>query len=238
MPIVTPRRPAESPPSGVYERLSALIVSGRIAPGTRLVETEIARRLEVSRTPIREAMRRLTHEGLAHVIGSGAKTHIAVSPATQADLIDLFGIIGALEGVAGRGVVELARPVRRSLATALADQNAMFAKAARAQPRDFDRFFAAHDGFHTVLVDRCATERLRQLIEGVRPQIKRYELLYASAVGQDFSESLAEHRAIISAVRSGTADAVERAIRRNWSNSARRLSSGLGAVTALGDYRA
>src|SRR5687767_5473387 len=88
----------------VYARLRALIVAGRIAPGTRLVETEFAQRMAVSRTPVREAIRRLAHEGLAQVVSAGAKTQVAVAPATVADLIDLFAIIGALEGVAGRGV--------------------------------------------------------------------------------------------------------------------------------------
>jgi len=220
--------------------MRALIVTGRVAPGTRLVETELARRLAVSRTPVREAIRRLAHEGLARVVGRGAKTQIAVAPATVADLIDLFSIIGALEGLAGRGAERLSKTERRELAAELAELNSTFDSLARARPRDYDRFFAAHDAFHARFVERCATERLRQLIDAVRPQVKRYELLYATAVGRDFSESLREHQAIISAFRSGTAGNVENAIRINWSNSARRLSQGLrsAAWTAVGDFRA
>src|SRR5688572_20781185 len=96
-----PARSAQRTPPGtreVYARLRSLIVAGRIAPGARLVETEFARRLAVSRTPVREAMRRLAQEGFATVVGSGAKTQMAVAPATLADLQDLFAIIGALEG--------------------------------------------------------------------------------------------------------------------------------------------
>jgi DNA-binding GntR family transcriptional regulator len=223
----------------VYARLRGLIVAGRIAPGARLVETEFARRLAVSRTPVREAMRRLAHEGLATVVGSGAKTQMAAAPATLADLQDLFAIIGALEGLSGRGVDRLSRHQRRALAAELTRLNAMFAKRANARRRDFDRFFAAHDAFHEHFVERCATLRLRQLIEIVRPQVKRYELLYATAVGPDFSESLREHRAIIQAIRSGSHDAVERAIRLNWSKSAERLARAAagGTLRALGDYR-
>ena len=223
----------------VYDRLRGLIVAGRIAPGARLVETEFARRLAVSRTPVREAMRRLAHEGLATVVGSGAKTQMAVAPATLTDLQDLFAIIGALEGVSGRGVDRMSRQQRRTLASELTRLNARFTKLANARRRDFDRFFAAHDAFHAHLVERCATLRLRQLIESVRPQVKRYELLYATTVGRDFSESLREHRAIIRAIRSGTSDAVERAIRLNWSKSAKRLARGgaWGELHALGNYR-
>jgi DNA-binding GntR family transcriptional regulator len=230
-----------APPSkhDVYGRLRALIVAGRIAPGTRLVETEFARKMSVSRTPVREAIRRLAQEGLAHIIMAGAKTQVAVAPATVADLIDLFAIIGALEGVAGRGVERLTPPERRALAAELTALHARFARYARDWRRQSERFFESHDAFHSRIVERCATARLRQLIATVRPQVQRYELLYASAVGHDFSASLREHRRIISAIRTGPVDRVERAIRLNWSNSARRLAAGLGAVpvTAIGDYR-
>jgi DNA-binding GntR family transcriptional regulator len=233
--------PARSAPGDdAYDRLRALIVAGRIAPGTRLIETEFARRLHVSRTPVREAMRRLAHEGLAHVVGSGAKTQMAVAPVTRSDLIDLFAIIGALEGVAGRGVETLDRKARGVLAAELADQNAAFETQCKARPRDFSRFFAAHDAFHTRFVERCASDRLRHLVDAVRPQVKRYELIYAHAVGQDFGDSLREHRAIVAAFRSGDPDQTELAIRSNWSNSARRLAAGaaLTPLPALGDYRA
>ena len=227
------------PAPDVYRRLRSLIVAGRIAPGTRLIETEVAGRMAVSRTPVREAIRRLAHEGLAHIVRAGAKTHIAVAPATVADLIDLFAIIGALEGVAGRGVDRLNTRERNRLAADLSTLNARWAGLAKARQRHSDAFFESHDAFHARLVDGCASDRLRSLIEAVRPQVKRYELLYATAVGTDFAASLREHRRIITAVRSGTAREAERAIRLNWSNSAARLSTGLAdaGMGALGNYR-
>lgn len=223
----------------VYERLRALIAHGRVPPGMRMIEVELARRLAVSRTPVREAMRRLMQEGWAQVVSTGAKTQIAVAPVTRADLVDLFGIIGALEGMAGRGAAARDSGDRRVLAGELTTVNNAFAAEARRRKRRLEHFFAAHDAFHQVLVERCATVRLRALIASVRPQVQRYELIYAGAVGADFSESLREHRAIVSAFRSGTADAIERAIRLNWSNSAKRLLDGsrAAAIPGLGDYR-
>lgn len=225
--------------SEVYDQLRDLVVTGQIAPGSRLVEAEVATQLRVSRTPAREAMRRLAQEGLARSVGAGKRTQMAVAPVTRADLADLFLIVGALEGAAGRGVVTLTPVERRDLAAQLAALNARFTAFAHARSRDFPRFFEAHDAFHRCFVERCASERLRHLIDSVRPQVKRYELLYASVVGHDFSESLSEHRAIIATFRSGTADAVEAAIRRNWSNSAKRLIAGSApaGIRDLGDYR-
>lgn len=221
-------------------RLRDLIVTGRVAPGTRLVETEFARRLLVSRTPVREAVRRLTQEGLAHIVSTGRRVQIAVAPVTLSDLGDLFSVIGALEGVAGRGAERLSGARRRNLADRLAEQNARFAALSKALPRDFGLFFEAHDAFHALFVETCASQRLRLLIDAVRPQIKRYELIYANVIGHDFEESVREHRAIVSAFRSGTAGAVEHAIRGNWFKSADRLfrAPGARALRALGDYRA
>jgi DNA-binding GntR family transcriptional regulator len=226
--------------SQVYDQLRDLVVTGQIAPGSRLLEAEVASQLRVSRTPAREAMRRLAQEGLAQSVGAGKRRQMAVAPVTRADLADLFLIVGSLEGVAGRGVIALSPAERRSLAAQLAALNARFTALARARSRDFPRFFEAHDAFHRCFVEQCASERLRHLLDAVRPQVKRYELLYASVVGRDFSESLAEHRAIIAAFRSGTAEAVEGAIRRNWSNSANRLVAGSApaGIRDLGDYRA
>lgn len=231
--------PAAPRPNDVYARLRALIVAGRMAPGTRLIEAEVADQLEVSRTPVREAIRRLAHEGFATVINAGAKTKVAVAPATVTDLLDLFAIIGALEGVAGRGVVRQAPAERRALAADLVRLNDRFGRLAASGRRGSEEFFESHDAFHATLVTRCATERVALLIAGVRPQVKRYELLYATAVGTDFGPSLREHRAIIAAVRSGSAGEVERAVRLNWSNSAARLAAGVAAtpIAALGSYR-
>jgi DNA-binding GntR family transcriptional regulator len=226
-------------PDDVYGRLRTLIVAGRMAPGTRLIETEVAGKMAVSRTPVREAIRRLAHEGLAQIIKVGAKTQMAVAPATVADLVDLFAIIGALEGVAGRGVARLTMADRRDLAGELTTLNDRFGRCAKNRLKAPDQFFESHDAFHARFVERCASERLEKLVTGVRPQVKRYELLYATAVGSDFTASLREHRAVIAAIRSGPAAQVEKAVRLNWSNSAARLSAGLAsaALASLGTFR-
>ena len=226
------------PNDEVYDHVRGLIVSGRIAPGTRLVETELARTLAVSRTPVREAIRRLAQEGLANAVGTGAKLQVAVAPATVTDLLDLFAIIGALEGLAGRGLAALERGERLALARNLGARNDRFARLSR-RPLRTPEFFDSHDAFHSAFVERCASDRLRQLIEAVRPQVKRYELLYATAVGTSFNASLQEHRSIIAAMAAGDPDRVERAVRRNWSMSAKRLAQGVSGRPAnrLGDYR-
>jgi len=63
--------PVQDRPDMVYRELRELIVSGRLAPGTRLVETMVADRLGVSRTPVRSAFQRLQQEGYAVAANEG-----------------------------------------------------------------------------------------------------------------------------------------------------------------------
>ncbi|WP_088891380.1 GntR family transcriptional regulator [Leptolyngbya ohadii] len=71
-----------------YEALRSSILSGRLAPGDRLVETQLAQQLQVSRTPIREAMRQLQREGLVKADGSGGLRVTAISVLDAMQLYD------------------------------------------------------------------------------------------------------------------------------------------------------
>ncbi|HEU4565101.1 MAG TPA: GntR family transcriptional regulator, partial [Gemmatimonadaceae bacterium] len=184
-------------------RLRALIVRGRLAPGARVTESELAARLGVSRTPAREAMRRLLAEGLLAPAGGGARPRLAVAPVGPADAEELYQAAGALEGVAARRLSRLTRARRRALAAALRDCEARFRRAARERAVDYDRLFERHDAFHRALMDACAGPATRALLETLRPRLDRYEWLYAPLVGPDFSATYAEHDAIIAAVRAG-----------------------------------
>ncbi len=120
--------PHGSRPEQVYARLRDLIVEGLLAPGSRIVETEIASRLGVSRTPVREALQRLQQEG--YVMGSpGAQqSRLTVAPLTQNDVYELLNIVGALEGMGARGAASVPQADRRNLARDLKALNAEFSK--------------------------------------------------------------------------------------------------------------
>ena len=80
-----------------YEALRASILSGELAPGDRLVETQLAQQLQVSRTPIREAIRQLQREGLVTADGSGGLRVTAIS---VGDAVQLYDCRLALEQLA------------------------------------------------------------------------------------------------------------------------------------------
>src|ERR1044072_5073449 len=82
-----------------YQQVRAMIMSGELPPGTRLKEADLAERLEISRTPVREALKRLINERLVSRddLGGGA-VHVP----TPRDLDDIYLIREVLEGLAGR----------------------------------------------------------------------------------------------------------------------------------------
>ena len=91
--------PHGSRPEQVYLRLRDLIVQGLLAPGSRVVETEVASRLGVSRTPVREALQRLQQRGLL-VLGSGRG--LVVAHLSQQQVVELYAMREILEGSAAR----------------------------------------------------------------------------------------------------------------------------------------
>lgn len=219
-----------------YDELRELIIRGRMAPGARLVEADLAARFQISRTPVREAIRRLVQEGFATPVRESLRTQVVVAPLTEGDLCDLYTVMGALESAVGRHVTDLKARARLELAALLERANRRFEKLGRQRSPDFDQLFEAHNAFHRLFVERCGTQRLRALIDQVRPQIDRYEFIYAPLVGPNYEESFAEHRAIVRAFKGGDPTAVEDSVRANWTNGATRLARAVRRLQPLGDY--
>src|SRR6058998_2875728 len=107
--------PHGSRPDQVYARLRDLIVQGSLAPGSRIVETEIASRLGVSRTPVREALQRLQQEGFVNGAPGAQQSRLTVAPLTRDDVYELLNIVGALEGLGARGAANIEDAARRTL---------------------------------------------------------------------------------------------------------------------------
>jgi DNA-binding GntR family transcriptional regulator len=221
--------------SKAYDALRDLIVRGQLAPGARLVETDLAERLKVSRTPVREALRRLEHEG--YIVSDGGKqVRPSVAPLTKIDVQELLDIVGELEALAVRGAAELPPAPRRSLVKALKLLNARFRKAAHARTPDFDKLYHADEEFHRRYVTVGAGPRLRVLHEAVKPQAERYIRMYVSLLAGAVPTSAGEHVAIIAAIAEGDAAAAERAVRTNWRHAATRLAKAIGSMGERGAW--
>ncbi|HLL85283.1 MAG TPA: GntR family transcriptional regulator [Longimicrobium sp.] len=218
-------RAAATASLAIYDKVRALIVRGRLLPGTRVTEADVAKELEVSRTPAREALRRLQQERLLVPTGAsdGAKMRLVVPPMTAEEVRELYAAAGALEGVIARNVTAYTADERVAMAAELAKAQAAFRQEATKRAPDWDRLFERHNAFHETLRTQLAGPRLRLLLDGLRPHLDRYEYFYGPLHRSGFEATYEEHDAIIAAIGSARADVAERAVRANWFNGADRL---------------
>lgn len=210
-------------PKQVYEQLRELIVHGRLAPGSRLVETDIATRFGVSRTPVRGALQRLQQEGYIVDSPSMRQSRPTVAPLTGDDAAELFDIVGQLEALAAASAASLPPARRQALAKELTAINNDFRKAAESGRPDHNRLWDLDERFHERCVEFAAGPRLRLLHGSVKPQAERYERLYVSYLAGEIATSVAEHEVIIAAIEQGDAEGAKVAVERNWHNAAQRL---------------
>ncbi|HEX9756013.1 MAG TPA: GntR family transcriptional regulator [Gemmatimonadales bacterium] len=223
-------------PQRVYEELRALIVRGRLAPGSRLVETEIAQRFHVSRTPVRGALQRLQQEGYILDSLGMRQSRPTIAPLTREDSTELFEIVGQIEGLAARRAAQLADRARGALAARMAEVNRRFRRAAESPRPDHNRLFELDEQFHQRYVEAAAGPRLRALHQAVKPQAERYERLYVTFLVGEIMTSVREHDAIVSAIEAGRPAAAEQAVVTNWQNAAQRLSQVIERAGELGRW--
>ena len=222
-------------PQQVYERLRELIIDGRLAPGARIVETDVAARLGVSRTPVRGALQRLQQEGYVVDSPTLQQTRPSVAPLTSEDARELFLLVGALEGLAAHRAALGTLPQRTALAASLADINDAFASAATAKRPDHGRIFELDEQFHQRYMS-AAGPRVLSIHATVKPQAERYERLYVSMLEAELQTSVVEHRAIVRAIRSGNAPGARAAVETNWRNAAERLAAVVAASGERGSW--
>lgn len=219
-----------------YRRLRELIVTGRLAPGSRIIETSVANRLGVSRTPVRAALQRLQQEGYVIVTSPGQQSRMAVAPLTQEDAVELFGMVSAVEGLAAHGAAQKSDKVRAAVVPQLRAVNAELLEASSANGRDVNRVFTLDQEFHRQVVEAGAGPRLLALHDSFKPQSERYGRIYSSALIDEMPTSVKEHEDVVRAIEVGDADAAEVAMRRNWSNASQRLASVIDKLGERGTW--
>lgn len=199
-----------------------LIVRGNIAPGARLVEGDLAQRLQLSRTPTRSALQHLHHEGFVRVHQSANKIHIRVTPLTRSDAGELYAVIGCLEGLAARAVAALPPDQRFLIAEEMKELNRRLADTGN-DPLQHEEVFLLDRDFHRILIKHGAGTRLQSLHRTVEPQVERYRRLYASSIVHQLHYSIEEHDEIVRTLIAGDAEQLEWAVQKNWENGATRL---------------
>jgi DNA-binding GntR family transcriptional regulator len=195
-------------------RLRAWIVERVLQPGEPIRDHELAERLGVSRTPVREALLRLEAEGL---VETSRNRWTRVSPVSIRTAEEIYPIIEALELVAlrlpnnvlGSQAVVTMGSANRALVRAIGKRDSRAAAAA-----DFD--------FHQAIIAGCGNAELVGTLEGLKRKHQRLESVYFSWAPAA-SASVKEHARIVAAVESGRVEAAGRALSANWRNSLRRF---------------
>ncbi len=206
-----------------FQEIRELIVHGRMSPGTWIVEADLAERLNMSRTPVRGAIHWLQREGYVLEQRHVSKSRMIVAPLTKEDANELYLIIGRLEGIAGRGVAQMAPEPRQELAAQLHDLNRTLRDISEGRGGHAGGIFDLDREFHRLIVKAGAGARLSTLHNAIEPQAERYWRLYASSIIHNLHASLMEHEAIVNHIVSGDADGLERALQLNWEMGAERL---------------
>jgi DNA-binding GntR family transcriptional regulator len=220
----------------IYRELRELISSGRIAPGARLVEKDLAARFKVSRTPIRAALDRLEQEGFV-ITSPGLKHSLSqVAPLTRDDGVEVLGVLAALEGEAARRAAELPVAERRRLADAMRKVNARLEILSRTRSPAPQALQQLDDELHRLFIAAGAGPRLAGLLESIRPQALRYSKVYTTLLVQRIKDSVAEHHSLIRAIERGDGDSALEAAQRNHRRAGERLAEAIAHLGEQGSW--
>jgi DNA-binding GntR family transcriptional regulator len=194
-----------------YEYLKQAVLSGHFAPGERLTEEHLAKRLGISRTPIREALHKLESEGLIKPL---ATRGFVASQDSREDVEELFEIRAMLEGYALRiACTRVTEAILAGLEASLASaEQALRAGCLEALFQSNTRF---HDLLHSLITDK---HRLHHQMVTMRQYVLRYRkntLQYPDG-GQ---RTVDDHRRILLALRLRDPDLCERVMREHIQHS-------------------
>lgn len=207
----------------VFHTLRQAILKGELEPGERLMEIRLAKRLGVSRTPIREAIRKLELEGLVIMIPrKGAE----VAGITEKNLRDVLEVRRSLEELA----IELAvKRMDESGITRLEEARIGFREALNSN--DMIRIAQADERFHDAIYAGTDNEKLIQLLNNLRDQMYRYRLEYIKDTGKR-QIIMDEHENILNAVKTRDVELGKRAMREHIDNQELTISRKLSGESA------
>ena len=175
-----------------FQKLRSLLVEGKIAPGSKLNERELAESLNVSRTPIREAIRRLAADGLVELIAN--RGAIAVELSLE-DVIHTFDVIADLEGFSGELAANNISAATLSELEAL--QYEMLASYAR---RDLSSYYKLNLRIHHLINQAANNPVLSRLFSQVNARIEALRFR-SNQDGVKWEKAVEEHQEMLEALK-------------------------------------
>lgn len=202
----------------VYRQLKKQIISRRRQPGDRLREETIAKELDVSRTPVREAIRRLTAEGLATLVpNAGARL---IQP-TRQEIVDTFEVRETLECLAARKAAASATAEQLNKLQELIDEEErIFAQ------KNFEAYLDVNTRFHRALAAAAGNPVLARVIGNLATRASVFMYFSDAFFDMQTNPSLDEHRALLKALRARDGERAASLMRVHLTLSATALQSG------------
>ncbi len=202
----------------VFESLREAIILGRLKPGERLMEMQMADEMGVSRTPIREAIRKLELEGFVVMI---PRKGAYVSGISVKDIVDVFEVRAALEALAaGLAAERVTDKELEELERSLVQISELNDKA------DINAIVEIDTIFHELIYKACRNERLVQMITHLKEQIQRFRTTSLAQPGRT-KDALGEHRGIVEAISDRNIDMAQLLAREHVENAEQSLLNAL-----------
>ncbi len=175
----------------VFETLREAIINGVLRPGERLMELQLAEALGVSRTPVREAIRKLELEGFVVMV---PRKGAYVAGISLKDITNVFEVRAALEGLAaGLAAERITEEELEELERILVEKAEIIEKG------EVARFVECDTRFHDVIYRVSRNQRLVQILSNLRDEINRFRSVSLAYPGR-MREALEEHRKIVEAI--------------------------------------
>jgi len=177
----------------VFETLREAIIQGRLEPGERLMEIQLAEEMGVSRTPVREAIRKLELEGFVVMV---PRKGAYVAGVSVKDIVDVFEVRAALEGLAAglaaeRATVEELEEMERAVLQIHEVSNG----------NNLNTLVERDTNFHELIFKASRNQRLVQIVIHLKEQIQRFRTTSLALPGRG-KHAVEEHKNILEAISS------------------------------------
>jgi DNA-binding GntR family transcriptional regulator len=192
----------------IADSIRESIITGKLKPGERLLEVNIAKILGVSRTPAREAFLQLDTEGFLEIL---PRKGAVVSSLSAKDAEELYSVRSVLEGLAAR----LSIPnISDEIIDELILLNNKIESASKGKVNNPKMVIEINHRFHDIINKDSRNEKLCQMIELLRKQTMRYNQIYLSFIHY-LQRSIEQHKEIIEALELRDADLAEKVMRKH-----------------------
>lgn len=185
----------------VYHELEEEILTGKLKRGTALTEISLSKRLGVSRTPIRSAIRRLTEEGLIETVANRGSVVVGI---TEEDMLDIYRVRVRLEGLASKLAAENISKDGLDTLTEAVELSEFYINK-----KDTEKLKELDSVFHETVYKEANNRWLAKTLSELHKKIRAYRKLSLTVPGR-LETSVAEHRQILDAIARGDAAEADR----------------------------